>query len=506
MILDKLKPRGVWEIFETIFASTPRPSNHEEKVRTRISGWVRQNSARGISCTGDPAGNLLLKKKTSPGCEHWPAIMLQGHLDMVCETNRKEFDFMNQPIPIRIDPDGEWISADGTTLGADDGIGTSIALALLVDEDPGFVHGPIEVLLTIAEETGLDGAYQLDPTALGIEGRYLINVDSEELGVITIGSAGGGSVRLETTIQPESRGKYTSLACFELSVSGLRGGHSGVDIHLPRANAIKLVARLLATAQAKVQLLLNSWGGGTRHNAIPRSSTARFAVRPRDKDALDDAVKAESANIERYYRGKSAGGEVLEPGITITLKQIGAIPCISKGKTAEIVRMANGLPNGPFRFSPAFASLVETSSNLAIVKSSMDEGSIEFLVSTRSNIDDELVSFRRSIASIGQLASWRVEIDDAYPAWIPDPASPFLGFVRERYENRMEKSVDIRTVHAGLECSVIAKRVPSLARNIVSIGPEVQNAHSPTERARIEDVQVLYDLLKDILSAANHLP
>jgi dipeptidase D len=506
MILDKLKPRSVWELFETIFASTPRPSNHEEKIQALIKEWAKKHSEIGISCSSDPAGNLILKKRASPGCERWPAILLQGHLDMVCETNRKDFEFMNQPIPIRIDPDGEWISADGTTLGADDGIGSSIALALIVDEDPAFVHGPIEALLTFAEETGLDGAYQLDPAALAIESRYLINVDSEELGIITIGSAGGGSVKIETNVESEPPGKGNSLACFELTVSGLRGGHSGVDIHLPRGNAIKLVARLLAAVQSKLPIFLNSWEGGTRHNAIPRSSTARFAVRTTDKKALNEVVKAESANIDSYYKGTSAGGDVLEPGLAITLKPVGTIPCTSPGKSAEIVQLTSGLPNGTIRFSPAMPDLVETSCNLAIVKVSLEEKRAELLVSARSNVDHELESFRRSIASIGQLASWHVTLEDAYPAWTPEPGSAFLGFVRERYGRRLGKPVDIRAVHAGLECSVIAKKVPSLARNIVSIGPEVQNAHSPAERARIADVQVLYDILKDVLSAANHLP
>ncbi len=507
MILGNLLPRDVWAIFEAIFASTPRPSNHEDRIRARIADWAAQHAGKGISCTRDPAGNLLLRKQASPAHEGWPAVVLQGHMDMVCETSRPDgYDFLNLPIPVRFDPDGEWISADGTTLGADDGIGASIALALLIDDDPAFAHGPIEVLLTYAEETGLDGAYQLDPAALGIEARYLINVDSEELGVITIGSAGGGSVRLETKMRPEVQKKADDRTYYELSVSGLRGGHSGVDIHLPRANAIKLLARLLGAVHAKMEVFLNSWEGGTRHNAIPRSSTARLAIHPRDKEALEDIVRSESAKLDHYYKGKSPGGEVLEPDITITLKEAEPAPCVSPGKTAEIIRMADGLPNGPHRFSPAMPSLVETSSNLAIVKSSLDEGHIELLVSARSNVDDELDSFRRSIASIGQLASWQVEVDDAYPAWTPDPGAAFLGFVREKYEKRLGKPVAVRAVHAGLECSVIARKVPALARSIVSIGPEVQNAHSPAERARIADVQVLYDVLKDVISSANHLP
>jgi len=507
MVLENLRPKNVWSIFEKIFASTPRPSNYEDRIRAKIVDWAARNVKKGITCKQDPAGNVLLRMKASPGCEKWPHIVLQGHMDMVCETSRPEgYDFLYEPIHVRIDPDGEWISAEGTTLGADDGIGASIALALLVDDDPSFAHGSIDVLLTFAEETGLDGAYKLDPAALGIEARYLINVDSEELGVITIGSAGGGSVRLETTIVPEEQGSLQSLSWFELAVSGLRGGHSGVDIHLPRANAIKLVARLLGAVIEKAEVFLSAWDGGTRSNAIPRSSIAQFAVYMSDKKTLEDIVKLESAKIEHYFKGKSSGGEMLEPDIAITLRDLGSAPCISSCKTAEIVRLANGLPSGPHRFSPATPSLVETSDNLAIVKVSLKEGHCEFLLGVRSNIDDELESFRRSIASIGQLASWQTKLGEVYPAWPPESDSAFTGFVREKYEKRLGKPVDVRAVHAGLECSIIARKMPMLARNIISIGPEVQNAHSPAERARIADVQVLYDILKDILRAAYQLP
>lgn len=508
MILEKLEPRHAWEIFETVFASTPRPSNHEERIRARIVDWARQHAGKGITHAMDKAGNVIVKKRASPGCEGWPAVLLQGHMDMVCEADRKDFDFMSQSIPLRIDPDGEWISADGTTLGADNGIGASIALALLIDDDPAFLHGPIEVLLTVAEETGLDGAYQLDPAALGIESKHLINVDSEELGIITIGSAGGGDVKLDTPVQHDPGVTDQRFSCFELTVAGLRGGHSGVDIHLPRGNAIKIVARLLATVLPRVPLYLSEWEGGTRRNAIPRSSTARFAVLSREVEALQGIIAAESASIEKYFKGISSDGTVLEPGITISLERIKMARCTTAGKTAEIVHVLHGLPSGPARYSPAMPTLVETSSNLAIVHASAGSGMGEFIVSARSNVDAELESHRRSIAAIGKLPAWDVALDDAYPAWTPEPGSTFLQFVRDRYASKLGQPVDIRAVHAGLECSVLVKKIPALAArpsNIVSIGPDVENPHSPAERARIAGVQLLYDVLKDILSNANRL-
>lgn len=499
LVLESLEPRIVWEIFETIFCSTPRPSNHEEKIRARIKEWVADHSSYDLEINEDLAGNLLIKKAASPGNEDWPSILLQGHMDMVCETSRADgFDFMNDSIPLRIDPDGEWISTDGTTLGADDGIGLSMALALLIDDDPGFIHGPIEILATFAEETSLNGAENLDPGMF--TSHFMINIDSEEFASIIIGSAGGGSMHVNTSFTNDSSHENDTINFYELAVVGLRGGHSGVDVHLPRANANKILARVLTSINEKMPIYIHAWNGGTRTNAVPREGKVQFAVDLTDERIMNEIVAGEIETLETYYKARDQYGEILEPGMSIVLEQIDPLPFIDSAKSAEIIRMIAALPNGPDRFSPAMPSLVETSNNISIVKTDLDSFIFDVLLYPRSNVDAELETFRRRIASIGKLASWNVELEDTYPAWTPDPTSEFLKFVKSIYEECIEMPVHITAVHAGLECSVIAKKVPGLGKNILSLGPQVENAHTPSERARIKDVGLLYSFLKSILA------
>ncbi|HME54949.1 MAG TPA: beta-Ala-His dipeptidase [Candidatus Lokiarchaeia archaeon] len=503
-MLESLEPKIVWDIFENIFCNTPHPSNHEEKIRARIKEWVAEHE---LEIAEDSAGNLLIKKGATPGNEDWQSILLQGHMDMVCETSRAEgFDFMNNPIPVRIDPDGEWVSADGTTLGADDGIGTSMALAVLIEDDPGFVHGPIEVLVTFAEETSLDGAENLDPDMLGIGSQYMINIDSEELALITIGSAGGGSMHLNTGFTYDDRDENASLVFHELSVSGLRGGHSGVDIHLPRASANKMLARVLAAINERLPVYLHTWNGGTRTNVIPRDGKVQFAVNQEDELALKEIVSAEIEALESYYKAHDQHDEVLEPGMNITFDQIDPVLCMGATKSEEIIRMVTALPHGPVKFAPAIPSLVETSNNISIVKIDPDACIVDVLLYPRSNLDVELEAFRRRLACIGKLASWNVQLEDPYPAWTPDPGSEFLKFVKKKYEEILGMPVNIAAVHAGLECSVIAKKIPALGTKILSFGSQVENAHSPAERARIKDVVVLFSLLKSVLVSIIELP
>jgi len=506
VVLEKLEPRIVWSIFEDIFTKSPRPSNREEKVRQKIKDWVLEHKKQGLEVVQDSAGNLLVRKQATKGKGTWPALLFQGHMDMVCETSRPGgFDFQNSAIPVRIDPDGEWVSADSTTLGADDGIGVSLALALLIDDDPAFVHGPIEVLITFAEETGLDGAENLDQGILGIKSKHMINVDSEEFATVTIGSAGGGAMHVNTAFTYEQESRKSGLSYHELFVSGLRGGHSGVDIHLPRANAIKLTARVLSSVVEKIPIFLHAWDGGTRTNAIPRDAKVQFAVNAKDARILADAVRMETANLEQYYKGRAASGEIMEPELKITLNTVESVACMSSQKSEEIVRLATALPHGPDKFSPVLPSLVETSNNVAVIKTDPATRKFDILLYPRSNVDAELEAFRRRLASIGRLAGWTIELDDAYPAWPPDPSSSLLKFVKQKYEATINKPVNIMAVHAGLECSVIGKKIPALSKNIVSLGPLVENAHSPAERIRIKDVHILYQALKSMLSSASEL-
>jgi dipeptidase D len=487
------------EIFEGIFTATPRPSNHEERIRARIAAWAQE---MGITVVEDGTGNLLLRAAATAGCEAWPSILLQGHLDMVCEAvDPASHDFLEDPIRLRISDDGEWIQAEGTSLGADDGIGCSMALALLVDDDPSFMHGPVEILFTYAEEAGLDGANGMEAGALGIESRCLVNIDSEDFGVITIGSAGGTTVEFEATLEtgqvPEA-----GMSFFKIMVGGLRGGHSGVDINQPRANAVKLVARLLRSALDAGEVHLCAWNGGTRHNAIPRVSAATVGVKLAVAEAFRNAINAEAGEIVTYYRKQGADGQMLEPEISISVEAGEETPCLDLEASARIVHFVSALPQGVKTISPAMPSLVETSNNVGILNVDAGNGIAHATIGIRSSVDAELEAFRRSIVSAGTLAGWTATLKDPYPPWEPDPGSPFLAYIKHCYEQVIDSPVQVSAVHAGLECSIIGKKIPALARAMVSIGPTVENPHSPAERVRIADIEKVYGALKIIIGGA----
>jgi len=495
MVLETLEPKLVWEIFENVFIKTPRESKKEEKIRAKIKEWVLEQSvARELDITvnEDSTGNLLIKKPPTKGMESAQPILLQGHMDMVCETDREGgFDFENEPIPVRIQDNGEWVEADGTTLGGDNGIGLSLAMALLVD--PKVAHGPIEILATVDEETGLVGAFGLDIEALGLTSKLMINLDSEEIGSITIGSAGGGDLLFEKTLARMEPGG--PMTFFEITISGLFGGHSGVDIHLPRGNANRLLARILSKLLAEMGVMLREWNGGSKPNAIPRDSVASFGVSADRAARAEDILVSERDSILAYYRNPASGPDALEPNLEIKWTNTDEGPCISVDDTAKIIRTVYSTPHGPVRFSPDVEGLVETSNNLAIINTTDD--AITIHLSPRGSRDGELQALRRSLADLGRLGGWEVTMRPTYPGWAPDPHGPFLQFVRKHYEKVLGRSVAVEAIHAGLECGIVGAKIPGI--QIVSIGPGLMNAHTPDEKLRIADVGVLYDVLKSIL-------
>ncbi|MFW9863908.1 MAG: beta-Ala-His dipeptidase [Candidatus Thorarchaeota archaeon] len=495
MVLESLEPKIVWQIFEEVFIQTPRPSKKEDKIRAKIKEYVRAKSeAAGIPVTinEDDTGNILLKASATKGMEKAPPILLQGHMDMVCETDRPDgFDFDNNPIPVKIQDNGEWVDADGTTLGADNGIGSSIGLALVLDSE--VAHGPLEVLITVDEETGLVGAFGLDLQKLGIESKLMINIDSEDLGVITIGSAGGGDTTLTKKLNlKEVTGEATF---YDLAVSGLFGGHSGVDIHEPRANANKLIARMLTLIVEKMNLHLCSWNGGSKHNAITRESAAKFAVETGRAAETEQILEKARGVLLAYYKSAAPGATQLEPDIKIEWNVSKPAPAFSLEESKRIIQSVNVIFHGPIRFSPSVEGLVETSNNLAIIKT--EDSDISVLMSTRSSVDSELDSFRKMISDLAQLSGWDVTLKAAYPGWKPEPKSPFLAYVRSHLESVMKKEVKVEAIHAGLECGIIGSKIPGI--QMVSIGPRMENPHTPDERLRISDVGVLYDMMKSIL-------
>ncbi|MHA1136648.1 MAG: beta-Ala-His dipeptidase [Candidatus Thorarchaeota archaeon] len=494
MVLESLEPKAVWEIFEHVFSVTPRESKKEDKIRAKLKSWIPERAASlGINLTihEDDAGNILVKKLASSGMESVPSLLFQGHMDMVCETDRPDgFDFDNNPIPVRIQENGEWVDADGTTLGADNAIGTSIALAVLLD--PNLKTGPLEMLITVDEETGLTGAFALDTEKLVIDSRLLVNIDSGDLGTITIGSAGGGDTTFQKTLKVND---VTGEATFyELVVSGLFGGHSGVDIDKHRGNANKLVARLLAPIADEMNIHLCRWDGGSKHNAIAREATAKFAVETGKSTRTEEILMQVRDDIMTYYKG-------LEPDIEIKWEKSTAESTFSIDESKKIIQSIRLLHQGPIAFSPAIAGLVETSNNVAVVET--EDSEIRVLMSTRSSVDAELVEFRKKLATIGQLTGWEVIQKPAYPGWKPDPESSFIKFISTEYAKFSDKELDIKAIHAGLECGIIGAKFPGM--KMVAIGPTALNAHTPDEKVKISTVGAVYDFLVSVVKEIPNL-
>ncbi len=500
MVLENLEPKSVWEIFEYVFSVTPRESKKEEKIRAKLMSWIPERAKSlgiDLTLTEDEAGNILVKKPASPGMESVPSLLLQGHMDMVCETDRAEgFDFDNNPIPVRIQDNGEWVDADGTTLGADNAMGTSIAIALLLDTE--LTHGPLELLITVDEETGLNGAFALDTKKMGIESKLLINVDSGDLGTITIGSAGGADTIFKRQLslnQPTG-----DLTFFELNVSGLFGGHSGVDIHKHRANANKLIARMLFSLTLQTDVFLSSWNGGSKHNAITRESTVRFAV-PTEKQKSTNVLLGEiSKDILRYFKSEVKGAETLEPDIEIKWEPAEGAPICSAEVSGTIISSINLLHQGPISFSPSIKGLVETSNNVAIIETKDSDMKVQ--MSTRSSVDSELEEFRKKLASLGNLTGWEVIQKTPYSGWTPEPKSPFTSFFSSHYEKFVDK-VKIEAIHAGLECGIIGSKIPGI--QMVAIGPTEKDLHTPDEKVLISDIIVVYELLVSVIKDISNL-
>lgn len=496
MVLENLEPKLVWEIFEEVVAKTPHESKKEGKIREKIKQWVKNRAEKeevSLLIDEDAIGNIFIKLPASNGMESCQPVILQAHMDMVCETDRPEgFDFDNEPIPIRIQDNGEWVDADGTTLGADNGIGVAIALATLFDKSEDFKHGPLEILLTVDEETGLTGAFQLDEKKLEIQSKLLINLDSESIGKITIGSAGGGDILFEKNLEKFEDYSKTHENFIELTVSGLRGGHSGGDIHLPRANANKIIARMLSAVLQKMEIYLVQWNGGTKHNAITRKSSVQFGIPSGQIGEAELILSSEKESLFNYYQGLP---ESFEPNMSIEWKVTEPKPYFSEKESNLIISTANIVPSSVIRKSPVVEDLTETSNNLSIIKT--EESKISIILSTRSAIGDELEATRLAIGQIGKLAEWKIIMHPSYPAWKPEPEKPFLKFIKAQIEEFFNRPAELEAVHGGLETGVIGDKIPGI--QMVAIGPTIRNPHSPEEKLLIADVGTIYRLLKIML-------
>ncbi|QIZ77421.1 aminoacyl-histidine dipeptidase [Ferrimonas lipolytica] len=478
--LSSLSPQGLWSWFDTI-CSIPHPSKQEIALRDHIQNWANE---QGLANQLDAVGNLIIRKPATTGMENRKGVVLQAHLDMVPQKNSDtEHDFGRDPIRPYID--GDWVTATGTTLGADNGIGMSSALAVLADNN--IEHGPLEVLLTIDEEAGMTGAFGLQAGIL--QGDILINTDSEEEGEVYMGCAGGVDASLTLPVAREAvPAGYTTV---QLALTGMKGGHSGVDINIGRGNANKMLARFLFGHAAELDLRLVELKGGSLRNAIPREAWATVAVAPSQLEPLQQLCE----HFEQCLNQEL--GAVENPisfsfGQTDAAEQVFVAPA-----QATLLAMVHSAPNGVVRMSDSFPGIVETSLNVGVITTEADTVTVLCLI--RSTIDSGRSMLEKQLQALAQLAGARCELSGAYPGWNPDPSSPIMQVVRETYEGMFNKLPTIQVIHAGLECGLFKKPYPQM--DMVSIGPTICFPHSPDEKVEIASVGKYWQLLLAVLKA-----
>jgi len=477
-VLGNLKPAPLWKHFEKL-CSIPRPSKYEQQAAAYVYEFAK---SCGLQAIRDEAGNIIVKKPATKGMENRRTVVLQTHLDMVPQKNQEvQHDFTKDPIKPRVE--GDLVKATGTTLGADNGIGVAAALAVLEAKD--LVHGPVEALFTIDEEAGMTGANMLKSGLL--DGDILFNLDSEDEGELCIGCAGGMDVI--ATLAYKEEAPLAGAVAFKLSVAGLKGGHSGVDIHLGRANANKVMTRLLWEARRDVDLRIASWEGGDLRNAIPRWGNAVVTV-PADKaDAFQKKVHAITADIQKEFA-------TADPGIKVGLEKC-PVPAkvIDKAAGERLLNALYAAPHGAFAMIHDMPTVTETSTNLAIVKS--NGGQVTITNMLRSSVDTKKTDVGNMIRSVFESAGAAVNTAGSYPGWQPNTASPVLKMLREVYQTKFGKTPSVTATHGGLECGIIRSNYPAM--DALSFGPTIKYPHSPDEFVEVPSVQKFWDFLVDVL-------
>ena len=474
-----LKPASVFYYFEEI-CKVPRPSKREEKIIAYLKAFGREH---GLETKTDEVGNVLIKKPATPGKENLKTVILQSHIDMVCEKNSDvEHDFLIDPIETVVD--GEWLKAKGTTLGADNGIGVATELAILAATD--IEHGPLECLFTVDEETGLTGAFALKPGFM--TGDILINLDSEDEGELFIGCAGGANTTAEFTYQPVSAPQ--DYFYFRVTVKGLTGGHSGDDINKGRGNAIKILNRFLWDLNERYGLLVASLEGGNLRNAIAREANAVIVFDEVLKENIRVDFNMYAAEMEEVWK-------ITEPGLQLELESVD-LPgeVLTQEFTNKLLNALYACPHGVFAMSYRMPGMVETSTNLAAVKF-IENDTILITTSQRSDVDSEKMNIAHMVAAVFRLIGAEVEHGEGYPGWAPNPESAILKIAVESYKQLFGYEPVVRSIHAGLECGLFLEKYPGM--DMISFGPTLRGVHSPDEKVDIETVGKWWKHLVDIL-------
>ncbi len=472
--IRKLEPKQVWNFFHDI-TQIPHPSKKEKRIAEYI---VKFGKDRKLETVVDKVGNVIIRKPATKGMEKRKGVILQAHLDMVPQKNSdKKHDFEKDPIQTLVD--GEWVKANGTTLGSDNGIGVSAALAILASKD--ITHGPVEAFFTIDEETGMTGVFGLKKGLL--KGDILMNLDSEDEGELYVGCAGGIDVSAIKKYKEENSPR--GMTAYRVEIKGLKGGHSGVDIALGRANSNKLMFRFLMQAESDFGVRLAEAEGGNLRNAIPREANAIILVAGSKAKAFEKFVKG----YDKMYKKEFADTELT---LSFTCKKTTTPPKVmAKADQFGIIRAIFACPHGVQRMSHAMKNLVETSNNLAIVKCA--KGKLDVYNLTRSSVDTSKEATAWKIAAIFHLIDAKVTLSGAYPGWKPNMASPILKTMSIVYNKMYGKIPEIKAIHAGLECAIIGGVYPNL--DMISFGPTIKYPHSPDEKVYIPSVKKFFDFL-----------
>ncbi|KJR29233.1 cytosol nonspecific dipeptidase [Vibrio navarrensis] len=478
--ISSLSPAPLWQFFDKI-CSIPHPSKHEEALAQYIVTWATE---QGLEVHRDPTGNVFIKKPATAGMENKKGVVLQAHIDMVPQKNEDtDHDFTRDPIQPYID--GEWITAKGTTLGADNGIGMASCLAVLASSE--IKHGPLEVLLTIDEEAGMTGAFGLE--AGWLEGEILLNTDSEQEGEVYMGCAGGINAELFFDIQREALPQ--GYVARQLILKGLKGGHSGCDIHTGRGNANKLMARFLAGHANELDMRLIEFRGGSLRNAIPREAFVTVALPEENLSKL--------AKLFEFYTEllKSELGKVETNLVTFNQEASSDAQVLVMADQQRLIAALNACPNGVMRMSDEIEGVVETSLNVGVIKT--EENKVSVLCLVRSLIDSGRTQVESMLKSVAELAGARIELSGAYPGWKPDADSEIMAIFRDMYQGIYGHKPNIMVIHAGLECGLFKKPYPQM--DMVSFGPTIKFPHSPDEKVKIDTVQLYWDQMVALLEA-----
>lgn len=475
-ITEGLQPQLLWNLFETI-CSIP----HGSKNELAVAAWLDERAkARGLVIKTDTTGNRCIYVPATEGREHAPIVVLQAHLDMVCEKNEQTLhDFTRDGL--RLVRNGQWLKAQGTSLGADNGIGVAAAMSVALADD--IIHGPLEILLTVDEETGLTGAMGIKEGF--VKGRLMLNLDSENSDTVCIGCAGGGGVTsllgIEWQALPEK------VLSFEVKLQGLRGGHSGINIHENRANAVKLMARVLQALQTH-KIFLSDFQGGDKHNAIPREAKAVISLGIETVQDARTVIEKQIDNFKMEYPNDTS--------MEIKLMPVGNPGrCVSRTLFEKLCNLLLAFPSGVIAMSQVLPGLVETSSNLS--SAHICENKIVVHNTPRSSVAQSLEATTNQLCAIAALAGAKSDIEPSYPGWSPNPESKLLAAYEEVFEGLFKKRPVREATHAGLECGIIGRKFPGM--DMISLGPDIVNCHSPDEAVNIQSVQKFWTVLTCLL-------